>query len=98
MTNITKLADRLGSLLQEQAEIAELIAAAKAEILDTGETKIDGVDFTATVTAASSPWILDTKAIVAEMGEAWVTSHSKISHRAASVRCKRKLVSKEAAA
>jgi hypothetical protein len=64
------LADQLGAL---KAEIAELEAREKAlrgELLRRGITQIEGAQYGAAVTNAVR-WTLDTKAVKAEMGTAW---------------------------
>ena len=64
------LADRLGSL---RAEIADLEAREKAlrdELIRRGVSEVEGGSFRASVSEAVR-WSLDTKAVKAEMGAAW---------------------------
>ena len=64
------LADRLGAL---KAEIADLEAREKAlrdELVRLGVPAIEGAVYDTTITEAVR-WTLDTKAVKAEMGAAW---------------------------
>ena len=65
-----EVADQLGTL---KAEIADLEAREKAlrdELLRRGATMIEGSAFCATVSEAVR-WTLDAKAVRAEMGDGW---------------------------
>jgi hypothetical protein len=64
------LVDQLGAI---KAEIAEREAREKAlrdELIRRGNGEVEGADYRATVTDAVR-WTLDTKAVRAEMGDAW---------------------------
>lgn len=64
------LADRLGAL---KAEIAELEAREKAlrdELIRRGVSAIEGSVYDAAISSAVR-WTLDAKAVRAEMGDAW---------------------------
>ena len=64
------LADRLGAV---KAEIADLEAREKAlrdELIRRNVAEVEGADYSAAITAAVR-WTLDTKAVKVEMGEAW---------------------------
>ena len=72
------LADQLGTL---KAEIADLDAREKAlrdELIRRGVPAIEGALFCATISNAVR-WTLDTKAIKSEMGQAWYDVHCRQS-------------------
>jgi hypothetical protein len=70
------LADQLGAL---KAEIADLEAREKAlrdELVRRGVPAIEGAVYDATITAAVR-WTLDTKAVKAEMGAVWYDARGR---------------------
>ena len=90
MTNIKTAADTLGFLTAEKKALETRIAALKAELVEYGDTVV-GYDFTVSQVAGSATWTLDRKLVEEEMGETWVTAHSKISNRNPTVRIARNI-------
>lgn len=72
------IADQLGHVKAEAAEIKAREDALRAELITRGVSEAEGMLFRATVSQATR-WTLDAERIKAEMGELWVTAHSKVS-------------------
>ena len=86
MTIITKpkntlaiIVDQLGAIKAQIASLEEAESALKARLVASGQTEIDGTLFRATV-RQSERWTLDRKLVEKDMGEDFVTAHSKIAH------------------
>jgi len=82
------LVDELGSILAIMSDFSKKKAELVKELLArAGNDKyLDGNLYTATIVAECTSSILDIVAISKEMGEEWITSHSKDTIRKASVR------------
>ena len=72
------IADTLGRVKAEAAEVKEREDALKAELVARGVTEAQGDLFRATITEAAR-WSLDANAIRAEMGETWCDRRSKVA-------------------
>jgi len=72
------LADQLGSVKAEIAELQSREKALRDELVRRGEREIEGVTFSASI-ADAVRWTLDTKAVQAEMGADWYDAHCRQS-------------------
>jgi hypothetical protein len=72
------LADRLGVLKANIAELEVREKALRDELIRRGSPSIEGAVYSATITEAVR-WTLDTKALKAEMGAAWYDAHCRQS-------------------
>ena len=72
------LADELGAVKAQAAEIKAREDALRAELIARDITEAEGSLFRAAVSTASR-WTLDAERIRAECGEAWCTAHSKVA-------------------
>jgi len=70
------LADALGAVKAEAAELKAREDALKAELIARNISVAEGAEFRASVLPESIRWVLDADAIRAAMGEAWVLRHS----------------------
>jgi len=82
------LVDEIGKLAAIVADFEKKKKAMVVELLARAGSRkyVDGNLYTATIVAAHTVSSLDAEAIKAEMGDKWVTEHSKESERKASVR------------
>ena len=76
--SIGELADQLGHVKAEAAEIKGREDALRAELISRGVESAEGMLFRVTVTRATR-WTLDAERIKAELGELWTVAHSKVS-------------------
>src|SRR5690242_17350519 len=76
--SVGEIADQLGHVKAEAAEIKAREEALKAELVSRGVESAEGMLFRATVSQATR-WTLDADRIKAEMGELWTVAHSKVS-------------------
>jgi hypothetical protein len=72
------IVDRLGALKAQLADLKETEEALRGELIARKVEAAEGELFRATVTEALRQ-SLDAEQIRSEMGERWITSHSKIS-------------------
>ena len=73
-----ELADRLGTVKAEIAELELREKALRDELIRRNLSEIEGALYGATV-SATVRWTLDTKAVKAEMGSAWYDAHCRQS-------------------
>jgi hypothetical protein len=71
------IADQLGRLKADAADLKAREDALKAELIRRGATEAEGALFRATLTEAAR-WTLDTDRVKAEMGEPWYSSHCRV--------------------
>ena len=71
------LADELGGIKADMADLKAREDALKAELISRGLPEAEGVLFRATVTEATR-WTLDTDRVKAEFGEAWYAARCKV--------------------
>ena len=71
------LADALGKLKAEAANVKAREDALKAELIARGVAEAEGALFRATVSEAAR-WTLDSDRVKAEMGEAWYSARCKV--------------------
>ena len=76
--SVGQIADELGTVKAQAADIAARESALKAELIARGVREAEGALFRATITEATK-WTLDAARIRAELGEAWCTARSKVS-------------------
>jgi hypothetical protein len=72
------LADELGAVKAQAAEIKAREDALRTELIARDITEAEGSLFRATISTASR-WTLDAERIRAEFGDAWCTAHSKVA-------------------
>lgn len=70
------LADRLGALKAEIADLETREKALRDELIRRGAAEVEGALFRVTV-ADAVRWTLDTKTVKAEMGAAWYDAHCR---------------------
>jgi hypothetical protein len=75
---IGQIADALGHLKAEAAEIKAREEALRVELIARGITEAEGVLFRASI-SQDTRWTLDAERIRQELGELWCISHSKVS-------------------
>jgi len=82
------LVDEIGGVIAIMADFSKKKNALVAELFARAGNRqhIDGNLYTATIVAECLSSVLDVEAIKAEMGDEWVTSHSKDSVRKRSIR------------
>jgi hypothetical protein len=93
--SIGELADQLGHVKAEAAEIKAREDALRAELIGRGITEAEGMLFRVTVTQGTR-WVLDSERIKADLGELWTVAHSKVS-TVVSVRVSARTGSRQAA-
>jgi hypothetical protein len=76
--SVGELADQLGHVKAEAAEVAAREQALRAELVARGVESAEGMLFRVSVTQATR-WTLDSERIKAELGELWAVAHSKVS-------------------
>ena len=76
--SIGELADQLGHVKAEAAEVKAREDALRAELISRGVESAEGWLFRVTVTQGTR-WTLDAERIKAELGELWTVAHSKVS-------------------
>jgi hypothetical protein len=72
------LADTLGTLSAEIAELEGRRQAFREELIRRGVSEVEGALFRATVSEAVR-WTIDSKAVRSEMGEAWLNARCRQS-------------------
>ena len=72
------IADELGSVKAQSADLKAREDALKAELIGCGATVAEGALFRCTITEATR-WTLDADRIRQDMGEAWCSARSKVS-------------------
>lgn len=85
------LADTMGALYVQIATLQAQYDTMKEAVVAHGAS-VEGARFVADYVSSSVAWALDTKAIRAEMGEAWCIQRSKLQNKGASVRMRARMV------
>lgn len=75
---IETIVDELGAVKAEKAEIERRERVLKDELIARGVETAEGKLYRVAVSAGTR-WSLDKDAVTAELGEAWVQKHSKMS-------------------
>jgi hypothetical protein len=76
--SIGEIADQLGHVKAEAAQIKAREDALRGELIARGVSEAEGTLFRAIITDATR-WTLDATRIREEMGELWSVAHSKLS-------------------